>query len=74
MAVISARAALQALREGNRRFVSELGLDAAQNRFQELIDAATSRVPACPGASELRAAILNVTRQLLLGRRARSAA
>jgi carbonic anhydrase len=29
MAVISARAALQALREGNRRFVSELGLDVA---------------------------------------------
>ena len=59
---------------GRPNIVSELGLDAAQNRFQELIDAATSRVPACPGASELRAAILNVTRQLLLGRRARSAA
>ncbi len=59
---------------GRPNIVRELGLDGAQVRFQELIDSATRRVPACPGASELRAAILNVTRQLLLGRQARSAA
>ena len=59
MAVISARAALQALREGNRRFVSELGLDAAstlprrralpaggQEPFAIVLGCSDARVPA----------------------------
>jgi geranylgeranyl diphosphate synthase type II len=59
---------------GRPNVVSELGLSAAQSRFQQLIDSATRRIPSCPGASELRTAILNITGQLLLGRQARSAA
>ncbi len=59
MAVISARAALQALREGNRRFVSELGLDAEstlprrralpagrQEPFAIVLGCSDARVPA----------------------------
>ena len=58
-AVISAHAALQALREGNRRFVSELGLDAAstlprrralpaggQEPFAIVLGCSDARVPA----------------------------
>jgi len=59
MAVISAHAALQALREGNRRFVSELGLDVAatlprrralpvggQEPFAIVLGCSDARVPA----------------------------
>ena len=59
---------------GRPNVVGLLGLDAAQDRFQQLTAEATRCLPACPGAAELRATILNVAQQLLAGRQVRSAA
>ena len=59
---------------GRPNIVGLLGLDAAQDRFQQLTRTATYAVPSCPGASELRSTILNVAQQLLAGRQVRSAA
>ncbi|MBV9654115.1 MAG: polyprenyl synthetase family protein [Acetobacteraceae bacterium] len=50
---------------GRPSAVGELGLDGAIDRLRALAAEAVEAVPACPGASELRAHILSETQRLL---------
>ena len=62
--------------EANHRpnFVSELGFDGAMAHFEELLAAAMAAIPPCPGAEQLGQQITGVSRSLVTGLSARTAA
>jgi geranylgeranyl diphosphate synthase type II len=55
----------QDLALGRPSAVLQLGLDGAIDRLRELAAEAVAAIPACPGATELRAHILSETQRLL---------
>ncbi len=62
--------------EANRRpnFVAELGFDGAMAHFEDLLDEAMAAIPPCPGAEQLGQQITGVSRSLVTGLSARTAA
>jgi geranylgeranyl diphosphate synthase type II len=59
---------------GRPSTVAQLGLSGAVGRLQDLASEAVSSIPACPGATELRALILQESERLLPKQLARLAA
>ncbi|MCA3555763.1 polyprenyl synthetase family protein [Aestuariivirga sp.] len=55
-------------------FVSELGFDGAMGHFEELLEAARNAIPDCPGREALAQQIEGVSRSLVTGLQARTAA
>lgn len=59
---------------GRPNAVHRLGIAAAVDRLQDLVQSAIDAMPACPGAADLRAHILNEANRLLPRKLARPAA
>lgn len=59
---------------GRPNAVAELGLSQAEARLRELVEASMQRIPACPGADELRTRFRMAVQQIVASRLSRPAA